>query len=65
MREGYCTCLVCVSVYMSVPALAASASANNDTHGFLLGFSWILTRGFSKNPSVPKLYIARKSQYAN
>ena len=24
--EGYCTCLVCMSVYPSVPALAASAS---------------------------------------
>ena len=28
--------------------------ANNDTHGSLLGFSWILTRGFSKKPSVKK-----------
>ena len=37
--------LLCLSVYPSVPALAASASvekpANNGTHGFLLGFSWI------------------------
>ena len=30
--------------------------ANNDTHGSLLGFSWILTRGFSKKPSVKKLW---------
>ena len=26
MREGYGSCLVCLSVYLSVPALAASAS---------------------------------------
>ena len=45
MREGYCSrpvCLsVCLSVYPSVPAFAASASANNGTHGFLLGFSCV------------------------
>ena len=42
-------------VVLCVCALAASASvytyisATNDTHGFLLGVSWILIRGFSKN----------------
>ena len=30
-------------------------SATNDTHGFLLGVSWILICGFSKKPSVQKL----------
>ena len=69
MREGYGSCLVCLCVclYLSVTALAASASvapATNDTHGFLLGFSWILIRGFSKKPSVQKL-LRGKSQYAN
>ena len=42
-------------VVLCVCALTASASvytyisATNDTHGFLLGVSWILIRGFSKN----------------
>ena len=27
-----------------------------DTHGFLLGFSWILIHGFSKKPSVQTLW---------
>ena len=41
-------------VVLCVCALAASASvytyisATNDTHGFLLGVSWILIHGFSK-----------------
>ena len=47
-------------VVLCVCALAASASvymyisATNDTHGFLLGVSWILIHGFSKKSSVPK-----------
>ena len=54
MREGYCSCRVCLSVCPSVTTLAASASVHtpgtNDTRGFLLGFfldfdSWI----FEKN----------------
>ena len=49
---------VCV-VYRSVTALAASASATNDTHGFFLGFSWICIRGFSKNPFVQKLWCEK------
>ena len=61
MREGYGSrrvCLsVCLSVYPSVPALAASASVETSKqHGSLLGFSWIFTRGFSKKPSVKKLW---------
>ena len=48
-------------MYLSVPALAASASANDDTHGFILGFSWINMCGVSKKPKV----MAWKSQYAN
>ena len=49
-------------VVLCVCALAASASvytyisATNDTHGFLLGVSWILIRGFSKKSSVQKLW---------
>ena len=53
LHEGYSIYLVCVSVCPSVTALAASASmyipATNYTHGFLLGFSWMLVRAFSKN----------------
>ena len=49
IREGYGSCLVCLSVclcvYLSVPALAASASVKTTKHRF---FSWILIRGFSK-----------------
>ena len=42
---------------MSVPVLAASVYVStNDTYGFLVGFSWILTRGFSKTISVHKLW---------
>ena len=37
---------------VSAPALAASVSVYiRDTHRFLLSFSWILSRGFSKEPS--------------
>ena len=53
----YLSCVyVCLSP--SVPALATllQRPANNDTHGCLLGFSWILTREFSKKPSVRKLW---------
>ena len=67
MREGYCSCPVClcvcvcvrvyVSVCLSVTALAASfIAAISDTHGFLVGFSWILTRGLSKNACVPEIW---------
>ena len=43
---------VCVSVCPSVTALAASASAANDTQGFVLGFSWICMCGFSKKQKL-------------
>ena len=51
--------VLCVSlcVYPSVPTQRPLKPANNDTHGFLLGFSWILIHGFSKKTV--------KSQYAN
>ena len=45
-------CLVCVSVYLSVPALAASASVEDSKQRYSRVSLWILTRGF---PSVPKL----------
>ena len=51
---------VCLSVYPSVPALAASASvANNGTHGFLLGVSMC---GVSKKPSVQKLWRGKANE---
>ena len=38
MREGYDSCRLCV--YLSVPLLQRPFKpTNNDTHGFLLGFS--------------------------
>ena len=52
MREGYCSCRVCVSVCLSVCYRSSSFSVRiyiPGANGFLLGFSWILTRGFSKN----------------
>ena len=58
--EGFalqCYSLSCLSVYLSVclsvPALAASASVGT---GFLLGFSWINMCGVSKKPSVQRLW---------
>ena len=62
MREGYgsrrvSVCLsVCLSVYPSVPALAAPASVETSKQRYSRVFSWILTRGFSKKPSVKKLW---------
>ena len=61
-RRGFCTLVLslsCVSVCLCVYLFLLQRSfisASNDTHGFLLGFSWILTRGFSKKPSVRKLW---------
>ena len=48
---------VCVCVCVSVPALAASASKTNDTHGFLLGVSWIFIRGFPKKTFRSKVIV--------
>ena len=60
-------CLVCVSVYLSVPALAASASVEDSKQRYsrvslrlFLDFdSWIFEKPFRSK------VIARKSQYAN
>ena len=52
MRDVVVLC-VCLSVYRSVPALAASASVETSTHGFLLGFSLISMCGVT---SVQKLW---------
>ena len=51
MREGYGSCLVCVcvSVYPSVPALAASASVETSKQRYSFGFSWINVWSFEKN----------------
>ena len=72
IREGYCSCLVCLSVclsvclcvYLSVPALAASASVETTkqqySQVFLLDFdSWI----FEKN--LPYKGFGVKKPYAN
>ena len=49
---------VCVCVYQRT-----FTPATNDSRGFLIGFSWILIRGFSKN--FRSKVMAWKSQYAN
>ena len=68
--EGFalqCYSLSCLSVYisvrlsvcLSVPALAASASVGTSKQRYLrvlLGFSWINMCGVSKKPSVQKLW---------
>ena len=62
-----CVTSVCVSVYLSVPALAASASVEDSTQRYsrvslrlFLDFDyWIFEKPFRSK------VIARKSQYAN
>ena len=53
-------CAARVTVCLSVTALAATAfvSACNQQHlrHYIIGFSWISTRGFSKKPSTQKLW---------
>ena len=50
---GVCVCVcVCLSVLLQRPL----EPANNDTHGFILGFSLNNMCGVSKNPSVEKLW---------
>ena len=56
MREGYCSRPVCVSVCLSVPALAASASVETSNQRYPLVSLRILIRGFLKKPSVQKLW---------
>ena len=55
MREGYCSRPVCLSVCLSVPALAASASVETSNQRYALVHLRIEIRGFSKNTSVQKL----------
>ena len=51
-----CVCLfVCLSVCL-FPLWRPLKPETNDTHWFLLGFSWILIRGFSKKTPVQKLW---------
>ena len=57
MREGYCSR---VSVYPSVPAVAASASVETSKQRYLRVSLRILIRGFSKKPSVQKLWREKK-----
>ena len=50
-RRGFCTSVlslsrVCVCVYLSVPALAASASVETSKQRYSRVSLWILTRGF-------------------
>ena len=68
MREGYCSCLVCLSVclsvYPSVPAVAASATVETSKQRvslrpFLDGYVWSFDKTFRSNVMV------WKSQYAN
>ena len=63
LRYLSCVCVcVCVCVYPSVCLFQVQllqrtfTPAINDSRGFLVGFSWILIRGFSKKPSLQKLW---------
>ena len=59
MNSLHFNCLVCLYVCLSVyPSVLQRPlkPANNGTHGFLLGFSWINICGVSKKPSVEKLW---------
>ena len=47
---------VCLCVYPSVPALAASASVETSKQRYSRVSLRILIRGFSKQPSVQKLW---------
>ena len=68
MREGYCSCLVCLSVCVSVTALAASASVyirkQRYTRGsrrlFLDFDSWIFEKTFRS-----KVMARKASEQAN
>ena len=61
-QEGFGTCPVCLSVCLSVCLLPLSCQHRSflrskyGTYGTRLGFPSFLTRGFSKKPSVGKLW---------
>ena len=59
-QEGYCTCPVCLCICVCYDFFQLHRSFlrwNPDTHEYIIiGFSWFLTRGFSINPSVQKLW---------
>ena len=61
-QEGYGTCPVCLSVCLSVCLLPLSCQHRSflrskyGTYGTGLGFPSFITRGFSKKPSVGKLW---------
>ena len=64
-RRGFCTLVLslsCVYVCLCIRLFPLwllqrpLKPANNGTHGFLLGFSWINMCGVSKKPSVEKLW---------
>ena len=58
LRRACARVTVCQSVYLSVPALAASASVETSNQRYplvSLRRFWILIHGFSKKPSVQKL----------
>ena len=62
MRDGCCSCLVCVSVCLSVTALAASVSIFTCNQRYSkVSLRWILIYGFSQN--FP--FKGYGSQYAN
>ena len=57
MCEGYCSCLACVCVCVCVCSSSSCFSVRLYPQPTILtGFSWILTRGFSKEPSIRKLW---------
>ena len=58
MRVTVVVLCVCVCVRLSVTTLAATSCVFIKSRyvGFFIGFSWILTRGVSKKPSLRKLW---------
>ena len=52
-----CVCVYpCVCLFQVQLLQRTFTPAINDSRGFLAGFSWILIRGFSKKPSLQKLW---------
>ena len=57
---------VCVSVcYHSIGNIRRFYAENEVHRGFVLGFSRFLTRGFSINPSVQKLWREKANMQMN
>ena len=52
-RRACCLCVCSLYHYRSNPS---SLHPKSSTYRFIIGFCWILTRGFLKKPSVQELW---------